>query len=202
MINTPAEEERIKNDRINRIGKSKIRTIDKIMDQFFYDKYTEEPTLIEEEFMGLKDEFLKWSYERSAKSRYKYAMFTINFIEGVELVEILKRMKKCCSKKWIERYMWCIEQRGTGDIDLGEGKHVHLKVWIKDGKSVYRCRGEVYNTFKKMVGNKKHVNVRYSNRKGCFGDYIRGYKGGKKKDKYDADQAFRERNNLMDVYYS
>lgn len=197
--------DRIKVERNLRLIKAKDKALDKLMGEFFYDKMMDEPATICEEFLHHKDEFLKWSAKRSGVDRYKYAMFTINF-KVDDLQKIKPKVEKCLKKVWIEKYLYCYEQRGVFGVNLGEGVHVHLKVWIKKGKNIYRGRGEVFNTFKHLVGNKKHVNVIYSNFEGCFEDYIKGYKKNKsskvieRKSKYSDDVSWREREGLENFY--
>lgn len=199
------DKKKLEADKICFINRMKTRALEKIMGQFFYDKWMDEPIDIADAFWIHKEDYLKWAEKRSSKSRYKYVMFTINpYKDDVDLLK--KKIEKCVCKNWITKYMYCFEQRGKMDKDLGKGIHIHLKVWLKEGKNVYRCRGEVYNTFKSCVQTAKHINVRYSNRDGCFDDYIQGWKtiNGEKirKDKWDDDCKWRYEHCLHNLYES
>lgn len=146
---------------------------------------------------SIRSEMSNW-LNKKAKMRgtkYKYCMFTINFKEEIDIEYIKKKLKKCLTKNWIEQYIYCYEWR-----DIDKGMHVHLKTWIKEGKVVYNCKKEVYNTFKDLVGNKLHVNVRYSNRNDCFNEYIKGYKLGQVKPTHIHDCVMRNRLKL-EAYY-
>ncbi len=135
------------------------------------------------------------------KNRYKFALITINPREGTNIAEFSKKIQKATGKVWIKDFSYVYEWR---NIDLG--LHVHIKVAINEDKNPYRIKGEFYNTFKHLVGNKKHVDVRYSNRKDCFEKYLRGLKKGlggyepKKTHIYDIEM--RKKYNLEDIYIS
>ena len=91
--------------------------------------------------------------------------------------------------------MYCIEWR-EGD----KGMHAHIKIWLNENKNPYRCKGEFYNTFKSLVGNKQHVNIRYSNTDGCFEEYIMGIKDGEFKKNRENDIRNRDECKI-EMYY-
>ncbi len=172
--------------------------VSKIFKEFHYDrllKYSDE--LIEQIEDVYKDDFKDWIGERQS-NRYKYIMFTINPKEGVNVEEFLKKIKKMLTKKWIKQYLYCIEWRS----ECMTGMHAHIKCWICDKKNPYHCKREVYNTFKYLVGNKSHVHPRYSNRKGCFDDYINGIKDGKPKEFSEYDRNSRKLLGIPNVFKS
>lgn len=164
----------------------------KILSEFWYDKVSNDFEWLKHDVpKNFKSEVREYLESRNS-SRYKYAMFTINPKEGTVFSELQKKVEKALKKVWVENYLFCYEWR-----DKDKGLHVHIKVWIKKEKNPYHCKREIYNTFKHLVGNKKHVNVRYSNREGCFDEYIKnGIKDGKKKKNSEFDRINRELLNI------
>lgn len=133
-----------------------------------------------------QEDFQKYVAKSKGK-RWKYAMYTINFGPGVELNVIKKYTEKCLKKKWILDPIYCYETRGRDENGGFKGVHVHMRVQFHEDKNPYEGRREVYNTFKHVVGNKQHINVRYSNRDDAFIEYIAGYKKGEKKEHHSVD---------------
>lgn len=133
---------------------------------------------------------------KAYKIRYKYAMFTINFKENMDYKEIYKKTLKCLEKKWIKDHLARFECRDFNK-ESNEWIGIHLHFWceIIDNKNVYHCKREVYNTFKHLVGNKQHVNVKYSNAPDAFKQYVLGIKNNEYKPNYQLDQ---ELNEFMD----
>lgn len=169
--------------------------IKKILKEFHYDKLINDPDAMGNEVPEFaKDELISWMEQRNS-NRYKYAMITINPKEDTDVFRFVKKIQKASTKTWIKHFMWCIEWR-----EINKGMHCHMKVWIEESKNPYRIKGEMYNTFKHMVGNKLHINIRYSNREGCFEEYIKGYKDGQIKDHHQASLIMRQKCNLNDVY--
>lgn len=172
----------------------------KRLGEFYYDKIVKNPELLAP-YIGedeLLNEFSTWNTKRS-RSRYKYIMFTINFKEDVTFKEASVKVLKAIKKVWIINYYYSWEWRNGG-----EGMHIHLRTRIKDGKKTYDCKREMYNTFKNLVGNKLHVNVRYSNDDDCFIKYIRGLKlkNGEyeQKPNHEWDTVMRKKYHLKDFY--
>lgn len=167
------------------------KAIKKLLQEYNYEN------LIKEGYDYLKDfvpetneeDFKDWLNKRREcyNSRYRYIMFTINFKEGIDLQLMKKKVLKSVTKKWILHYHYQYECRGF-DGRKWTGIHIHMVCEIKEDKNAYNCKREMYNTFKDCVGNKQHVNVRYSNRDKAFVDYVNGYKGGEKKENFDLDR--------------
>lgn len=130
-------------------------------------------------------------------NRYKYIMITVNPNEDVEHKLFCKKIRKALKKVWINNWMYCIEWR-----DGEKGMHAHIKIWLDENKNPYRCKGEFYNTFKHVVGNKQHINIRYSNTDGCFEKYIMGIKDGEKKKNYADDIGNRVKYKMEKYYVS
>lgn len=167
----------------------------KIAKEYWYDKILESSELWEEYVPEVyAEDFGKWAVKRGGNARYKYIMITVNFKEDVSFETMWVKFVKMKNKIWIEKSMSCVEWR-----DKNKGMHIHSKVWVHDWKKVYECKREIYNTFKALVGNKMHVNVRYSNREKCFEDYIRGFRGGKKKESYDVTMSMRKELKIPDI---
>lgn len=142
----------------------------------------------------LREQFSKYCTKRT-KGRYKYIMATINFVDGAMLDVIRKKVKKICKKIWVNRAMYCYEWRNEDT-----GLHVHMKIELVDGKKPYDCKREIYNTVKHIVGNKMHVNLRYSNVDDCFENYIKGIKRGHRKKNYDNDVINRKKHKMKEYY--
>jgi len=172
----------------------------KLFTQYHYDQMVENPEMLKNEVPGGHwDGFNGWMNSKG-KSRYRYAMFTINWVEGLDMDLKIKKVCKILKKKWILNAIWCMEWR---DVDMGN--HTHIRMEIEDGKKTYDCKREVYNTVKKFVGNKMHVNVRYSNTENCFIKYVEGLKkndsGNYVEKKFSViDKIMRERYKLPDVF--
>lgn len=168
----------------------------KLAKEYWYDKLIEESELWRDYVpKNLRDDFGKYVTKRKGCNRYKYLLFTINFTEGTDVGNAVKKVEKCVHKKWIKSALYCFEWRGSDN-----GFHCHLRCEIIKDKNAYRCKGEVYNTFKHMVGNKMHVNLRYSNSDNAFVDYVKGLKKGKPKANCVYDDYNRDKYGLLKYY--
>lgn len=167
----------------------------KIVREYCYDKILEMPENCNSYIADSeKDKFVEWVKKRT-NSRYRFAMFTINFKPEADIEIIKKAIKKATKKCWIENWKYCWECTKNDD-----NLHIHMKVEIKDGKNSYECKREMYNTFKNVVGNKMHVNVRYSNRTDCFDKYLDGLKDDKMKECMPKTYIMRKRYEFADLY--
>ena len=140
-----------------------------------------------------RHDFKNWLIERG-RGRHRFIMITVNPIEGTPVELLMKKMEKCCKKKWIKTNMCCIEWRETD-----KGMRCHMRFELKEKKNPYRCKGECYNTFKSIVGNSKHVNVRYGNREDSFIEYVKGFKNGDFKPNRENDLKLRKKYKLNDI---
>lgn len=168
----------------------------KLWREFWYDR------LIDMGFMEcpnkkIEEEMSEWLKEKSSykKTKYKYMMATINFKPGIELEMAIKKINKCLKKKWIVSWYWCMEWRS---IDMG--MHCHIRIETDGKKNCYQCKREVYNTFKNLVGNKKHVRLDYGIRKDSFINYVKGIKLGKPKSTSEINKIMRLKFNLINFY--
>lgn len=185
-------------DKVIKFHQQREKTVLKLAEQYYRDMIIEEPSIAKDYVPdGMQDEFQKYCVKRYG-GRYKWIIFTVNFKPKATLGDVIKKVTKCVKKKWITRYLLCYETRNH----RGEGIHIHMKVWLEEGKKPYDCKREMFNTFKNLVENRMHVNCRYSNRDGCFEEYIKGIKGGEKKQNYEFDRVWRKEHGLTDVYCS
>lgn len=200
-------------ERMDLWSKGRDKAIVKMFMEYCYDKFSENPRDIMHMVPASdKDDFEKYVLKRN-NNRYKYLLITINYKPDVDIKEIVKKTEKVTKKKWINKAMWCYEQREKdekleGLLDgeklplpyIFKGIHVHMKVWLSEKKNPYHCKREVFNTVKHIVGNKMHVNVRYSNRDGCFDAYCNGWKNESHKPGWEMDCLMRKRLGLEYVY--
>lgn len=128
---------------------------------------------------------------------------TINPKSDVKLNEFLIKLKKASTKAWIDQFYYNIEQRGETIEEAGKGLHSHFLIKAKTYKKISHARDEFYNTFKNMVGNPKHVDVKsypLSMMQDKL-DYLQGKKwDDEKQTKVAVDNYFREKNKLLLLY--
>lgn len=140
-------------------------------------------------------------YKRGLGKQKVHTLWTINPRMDTDLGEFMKKIIKATKKKWVKHYIFSIEQRGKTDIEMGRGIHCHMYVEVDKKKRIYECRREMYNTFKHLVGNRKHVMVSYAKDPTNFIKYCMGIKKDEEKDdmiKYD--KLWRKKNELEDYY--
>lgn len=178
--------------KINFFYENYRKGIGKLVREYAYDCALNDVDILDKYIPKVELENMKEWVESRQSNRYKYAMFTISPNKDVDIAIFHKSIEKCVKKVWINHYLYCIE---WGE---NEGVHCHLKTWIDKNKNPYRCKGEVANTFKKCGGC--NINVRYSNRDGCFEDYIKGVKNGEPKVTYDDDCLKRQKYGLQPIY--
>lgn len=133
-----------------------------------------------------------------------YYFLTVNPNEKIKLEEFIKIIKKAMAKKWIDYYVYVLEQRGENELELGKGFHTHIifNKGIKNNKVVL----EMSNTFKKMcdVSNFHFFNLKSigdEERKRKL-EYITGIKADEAKHlKQEMDIIWRKKQKL-DKYYT
>jgi len=149
-------------------------------------------------------------YKKNIDVRFGNVLFiTVNPRPDIQLDEFMKSLNKYVNKKWIEDYIYVIEQRGITEDESGKGFHSHLLIWKPDNKRSSEVIRETKNTFKKIcsVDNPAILNIQ-----NCKEDdidkrknYMLGLKGlnddPTKEQKQKIDVGFRKRNNI-DLYYS
>lgn len=136
--------------------------------------------------------------------KHPYALITINPRPDSDLQEFVELVHKSIKKKWITEYIYTFEQRGTKEDKYGTGHHCHMLLY-REGKRPSELSREFHNTFKHLIGNAKHIDIRYVSEKDA--DNCRAYINGDKKDekkkaKCEADDLWRTENALEKVYLS
>ncbi len=176
----------------------------KLNKEYFTDYYRQNPeeiigTLLNEKHRTAMVEYFK---DRKGKGRYKYLFVGINPFTDVTYQELIRLYNKYKNKKWIEKIESCIEWT-TGESNT-DGKfhngnmHIHSKIWLDPKKDPYRCRREIYNTFKGVL-EYNNVQVEFGNREGSFDQYIRGYKLGKIKPCMEVTTIYRKHYKAKDI---
>lgn len=183
------------NDKSLRVNNARERALDTWLYDMYKDKIMDDWECVDDLLPDyVKDEFASYVAKRNDVGRYPYCMVTINFKEDVTFADAVKKFNKFVKKCWILKSMSCFEWR-----DIDKGMHIHSKLWIAKDKRYCECHREIYNTFKHLVGNKRHVCLRPSTRDGCFEDYIKGIKEGSKKATHDIDKEMRIKYAVSNV---
>lgn len=125
--------------------------------------------------------------------KMNWCFFTINFKADVNHEDIVSVMKDFCKKcKFIDTYMWSIEQRSE-DSQMFHGFHVHI-LFQKDGNPPSKIQ-RAFKTkfFDKYVGTSCALDYKYVENPDKRIKYILGLKDDKEKDaKIAVDKIFRE----------
>lgn len=125
--------------------------------------------------------------------KMNWCFFTVNFKADVNHEEIVSVMKDFCEKcKFIDTYMWSIEQRSE-DSQMFHGFHVHI-LFSKDGNPPSKIQ-RAFKTkfFDKYVGGPEKLDYKYVENPEKRIKYILGLKDDKEKDaKIAVDNIFRE----------
>ncbi len=177
-----------------RTRKSRERAVNKLLDQYYFDKIMEGGLDLTKFIAENEIEDIRSYIKTRAKRRYKYIMITVNPMEDTPVYMLSKKIIKCISKKWIKNAMYCHEWR-----DKEIGLHCHIRCEIDD-KNPCEINRECFNTFKNLVGNKLHVNIKMSNANKAFQNYVMGLKDGKPKPNHKYDKVNRLKYELEDWY--
>lgn len=113
---------------------------------------------------------------------------------------ILEYVENALSKVWIDKFAWCIEQRGEVEF---RGPHIHMLLTSNE-----RCKRksqvirEFYSSFKDLVADKEKIDVRqFPEELGWTRwDYINGDKETEKMMKVENDIEFRLRYGFDSIY--
>lgn len=143
-----------------------------------------------------KDTGIMMAERKKTQRGVKYAFIVVNPMEGVLIKNFIFKIKKACNKVWIKRFMWQLEQRGKTEDDMGMGMHCNILVETNRYKKRSEIQREMYNTFKRMVGNGLHVCIRCGNDSGNFERYMRGEKEEDKMEAVMIDRTWREELGL------
>lgn len=149
-------------------------------------------------------------YKKNIDVRFGNVIFiTVNPRPDIDLLEFMKVLRKYVIKKWIDDYIYVIEQRGITEDESGKGFHSHILIWKPDNKRSSEVIRETKNTFKKIcsVDNPSILNIQNCKEEDIEKrkNYMLGLKAldddPSKEQKQKIDIGFRERNNI-EVYYS
>lgn len=173
--------------------------------KFFYNKEKEDTwsydaNMLIEHGQCNTPEYLKlvewWNQLKEDKDKKGY-LVTINPKDDVPLDRFVNRVERSMKKKWIKKSSWCFEWRKN---DTG----LHAHAVIEHGKKRFsEIKREFLNTFKTMIGNEMHINIKYINDKISMDrtiNYLKGIKKGNKKSNFDEDIKNRKKYNLEDIY--
>lgn len=136
----------------------------------------------------------------------KMLWLTVNPKDSVSHEDLLSKIRKFNSKKWVSHSWYSLEQRGTSEKDRGKGVHCHILVEMDSKipkKPECEIRRETYNTFKGLVGARKAVDIRLvpPTWKEDKLEYLRGHKDDEDKDtKVAEDILWREANGIKSIY--
>lgn len=169
----------------------KFNAIRKHCREYWYEFYKEYPAEIK---LAGVSEYIKKRYQQNLEKIY---MVTVNPVEGTDINIFLKKIEKCTNKKWVKHFMYCVEWR-----DMDKGLHCHIRLETRVPKKPSHIQRECYNTFKHLVGNVKHVNVRFGRREDAYVDYIKGIKDGKPKSNSEHDKKLRQHYGISDYIMS
>lgn len=132
-----------------------------------------------------------------------YAFITINPKPDVELGDFMKKIEGYVKRSICLKYLYVIEQRGDTEEECGKGFHCHILVKRHLSYKPCKFRENTFNTFKNLVGNKKHVDVQFVGEEFMKDkqEYILGTKTKEGKDvKQKFDKVFRSNNDIRDYY--
>lgn len=145
----------------------------------------------------------KGASEKSSST--SHVLITVN-PQSDDLPELIRRMEKFVSKKWVDDIYYCYEQRSEEGAVEWYGYHVHMFL-PKNGKVNSAIMTETRNTFKSLVPDEKnlhHINFKWIK----FSDidkvmnYITGVKADPDKmDKQIQDFDWRVDNSLDQFYH-
>lgn len=141
--------------------------------------------------------------QRKSDFSCQYYFITICPYDDVRLQDFLKVIEKVLKKKWMQSYVYVIEQRQSDENQPIHGIHCHMIVQRIDIAKSDVIR-EVYNTCKKVVGSKQSIDVKLLKTQQELDirlKYILGKKSDEEKQlKQIVDKKFRCQNGLEPYY--
>lgn len=170
--------------------------------------------------MNIEDAYLaeKWKIPMATRlNMLKYSLFgryihndilwiTINPMDDGDFATFAEKVHDLCrNTSYIKNADYAFEQRGKEIAERGKGYHVHIVCDYIKGCNPGKVRDNIYQKFKKFVGNKLHIDVRK------YGADLRedkiAYLSG---DKWEADKAsavevnflWRKENNIDTIYHA
>lgn len=136
-----------------------------------------------------------------------YLFITVNPKPEINLEAFRQFIAKISKKTCFEGSLYVLEQRGTMENNnLGKGFHAHILCSRNLNYKPTKCRTNVINSCKKMVGNiynEHQLNIQIIGKEFAKDkkDYIIGIKTGSGKDeKQNADVVWRKHQNIEKFY--
>lgn len=141
--------------------------------------------------------------EAEVKARAKIFWVTVNPHDNVSVPEFVSRVEKVLQRSFVSNCEYAFEQRGKTESEVGKGLHVHIMFDKPASMSPSQLQTRLYNSFKDMCGNKKHIDVRVY--PATFRSDKHEYLSGSKDDPAKlssvlVNDAFRKKFNLKDIY--
>ena len=177
------------------------QSVTKIYEKYITDTFMENPDLIASERLKKAVDYLIAKQKNSPKAAKEYAWITINpNPDGLDNDEFHAKVHKCAKKKWVTDCMYVFEQRSETEC-TGVGLHAHMLI-KRDGKVPSEIEREFRSTFKDMVGNNRHIYIRYIGEEAAMQkvEYMKGLKATEKLEKCKMDQEYRKVNDLKPYY--
>lgn len=124
-------------------------------------------------------------------------LLTINPAPSVDVRKFIRKVHNFVERKTVSPYIWAYAFEQRSKFGEPKGFHVHLVAYDIAPSLLHRW---AYSTFKNMVGNPEHVNVKKINYDRGI-RYLEGYKKNKRKRTHKKDILFRNKYSLKDIYY-
>lgn len=135
------------------ITKASFRARSKLFEQLYMEKQRlllsmgrcqeEELQTLYDEVKNLRNEFAETIKVEDTNADYLFV--TINPSPDVTYDQFSNAIDKLLKKKWLQRYIYVIEQRGKTEEEMGIGFHFHMLL-DRRGKPEYDCKREIANT--------------------------------------------------------
>lgn len=128
-----------------------------------------------------------------------YKSITISPPDGFFKKEsIVSLLSKLFHKTWIQKYEYCVEQRGQTEAELGKGIHVHALVQLRATKSKAHIIRELSSS---LSIPKQCIDIDTAYTPDGFRQYMRGVKNDpKKQPAVELNPQFRQNWSLKDIY--
>lgn len=148
--------------------------------------------------------------EKVDASAKPYIWLCVNPSQTLTLAEFKKMIDKMVTKKWLDTYVYVLEQRGMTEEELGKGFHLHAIIKRPDDKKPSHCVRELSNTFKKAcdVSNYHFFQTKFIDEaeKDRKMEYILGQKEYTEENRKDLkqimDKVWRQRFNIQPYFFS
>jgi len=188
LVNTEEEIERYKRDRQRYVN--------------ILWKYEVEDARMQGILKSVKESAYREHYTgESAVSKTQTYFVTVNPKDDVELSTFVSDVSKYVDQKHVVSAEYVFEQRGSVEVDAGQGMHVHALVTTSTNQADFKKR--THAKFARLCGNEKHIHISPVRPEWMEDkrEYMRGKKNGEGKDvKVGIDQIWRLREKLEPYY--